>query len=146
MKKHIKAHEEKMSWQTRLRKTHAEEFLARPNLQCSASTTRCSASLHMGLGSTGLDAHKAWAIFCQIEPQEMGTDGHCTVRLRTWGRNISPPATSLSPHSTSKHQTNCAQQRGKSNRKSGPTYSMLNITHVNTHTHTHTLLSLLLLD
>ena len=31
VKKRIKAHEEKMSWQTRSRKTHAEEFLARPN-------------------------------------------------------------------------------------------------------------------
>jgi len=31
VKKHIKAHEEKMSWQTRSRKTHTEEFLARPN-------------------------------------------------------------------------------------------------------------------
>jgi len=31
VKKRIKAHEEKMSWQTRTRKTHAEEFLARPN-------------------------------------------------------------------------------------------------------------------
>ena len=28
VKKRIKAHEEKMSWQTRSRKTHAEEFLA----------------------------------------------------------------------------------------------------------------------
>jgi len=31
VEKRIKAHEEKMSWQTRSRKTHAEEFLARPN-------------------------------------------------------------------------------------------------------------------
>jgi len=31
VKKRIKVHEEKMSWQTRSRKTHAEEFLARPN-------------------------------------------------------------------------------------------------------------------
>jgi len=31
LKKCIKAHEEKMSWQTRSRKTHAEEFLARQN-------------------------------------------------------------------------------------------------------------------
>jgi len=31
VKKHIKVHEEMMSWQTRLRKTHAEEFLVRPN-------------------------------------------------------------------------------------------------------------------
>ena len=77
----------------------------------------------MGLGSTGLDAQPhAGAISCQIEPQEMGTDGHCTVRLRTWGRNISPPATSLPPYSSPKHETNCAQQRGKSNRKSGATH------------------------
>ena len=64
----------------------------------------------------------AGAIFCQIKPQEIGTDGHCTVRLRTWGRNISTPATSLPPCSSSKHETNCAQQRGKSNRKTGPTH------------------------
>ena len=51
------------------------------------------------------------------KPQEMGTDGHCTVRLRTWARNISPPATSLPPYSSSKHETNCAQQRGKSKPK-----------------------------
>ena len=31
VKKRIKAHEEKMSWQTRSRKNHAEEFLARSN-------------------------------------------------------------------------------------------------------------------
>ena len=31
VKKRIKAHEEKMSWQARSQKTHAEEFLARPN-------------------------------------------------------------------------------------------------------------------
>ena len=31
VKKPIEAHEEKISWQTRSRKTHAEEFLARPN-------------------------------------------------------------------------------------------------------------------
>jgi len=31
VKKRIKEHEEKMSWQTRSRKTHAEEFLARLN-------------------------------------------------------------------------------------------------------------------
>ena len=31
VKKRIKAHEEKMAWQMRSRKTHAEEFLARPN-------------------------------------------------------------------------------------------------------------------
>ena len=31
VKKRIKAHEEKMSWQTRSRKNHAEKFLARPN-------------------------------------------------------------------------------------------------------------------
>ena len=31
VKKCIKAHKEKMSWQTRTRKTHAEKFLARPN-------------------------------------------------------------------------------------------------------------------
>ena len=31
VKKCIKAHEEKMSWQTRSQKTHAEEFLAKPN-------------------------------------------------------------------------------------------------------------------
>jgi len=31
VKKRIKAHEEKMSWQTRSQKTHAEEFLARPH-------------------------------------------------------------------------------------------------------------------
>jgi len=68
----------------------------------------------MGLGSTRLDAQPhAGAISCQIEPQEMGTDGHCTVRLRTWGRIISPPATSLPPYSSSKHETNCAQQRAK---------------------------------
>jgi len=77
----------------------------------------------MGLGSTGLDAQPhAGAISCQIEPQEMGTDGHCTVQLRTWGRNISPPAPSLPSYSLSKHETNCAQQRGKSNRKSGATH------------------------
>jgi len=94
VKKRIKAHEDKMSSQFRSRKAHAEEFLARPN------AARPSASLHMGLGSTGRDAHPhAGAIFCQIEPQEMGTDGHCTVRLQTWARNISPPATSLSPYS-----------------------------------------------
>ena len=51
----------------------------------------------MGLGSTGLDAQPhAGAISCQIEPQEMGTDAHCTVRLRTWGRNISPRRRQLS--------------------------------------------------
>jgi len=65
----------------------------------------------MGLGSTGLDAQPyAGAISCQIEPQEIRTDSHCTVRLRTWGRNTSPPATSLSPFSSSKHETKCAQQ------------------------------------
>ena len=31
VKKRIKAHEEKMSWQTRSQKTHAKEILARPN-------------------------------------------------------------------------------------------------------------------
>ena len=31
VKKRIKTHEEKMLWQTRSRKTHNEEFLARPN-------------------------------------------------------------------------------------------------------------------
>jgi len=31
VKKHIKEHEETMSWQTRSRKIHVEEFLARPN-------------------------------------------------------------------------------------------------------------------
>jgi len=31
VKKCMKAHEEKMSWKTRSRKTHSEEFLARPN-------------------------------------------------------------------------------------------------------------------
>jgi len=31
VKKRIKVHEEKMSWQTRSQKTHAEEFLTRPN-------------------------------------------------------------------------------------------------------------------
>ena len=31
VQKRIKAHEEKMSWQTTSRKTHAEEFVARPN-------------------------------------------------------------------------------------------------------------------
>ena len=67
----------------------------------------------MGLDSTGLNAQPhAWAISCQIEPREMGTSGmgtsgHCTVRLRTGGRNISPPATSLPPYSSSKHETNC---------------------------------------
>jgi len=29
----------------------------------------------------------------------MGTDGHCTVQLQTWGQNISPPATLLPPYS-----------------------------------------------
>ena len=71
---------------------------------------------HMGLGSTSLDAQiHAGTIFCQIELQEMGTHGYCIVRLRTWGRNISPPATSLPPYSSSKQQTNCARQRGKRN-------------------------------
>jgi len=61
----------------------------------------------MRLSSTGLDAEPhAGTISCQIEPQEMGTDSHCTVRLQTWGRNISPPATSLPPYSSSKHETN----------------------------------------
>ena len=31
VKKRIRAHEEKVTWQTRSRKSHAEEFLARPN-------------------------------------------------------------------------------------------------------------------
>jgi len=31
VKKRIKAHEGKMSWQTRSQKTHTEEFFARPN-------------------------------------------------------------------------------------------------------------------
>jgi len=77
----------------------------------------------MGLDSTGLDAQPhAGAIFCQIKPQEMETDSHCTVRLRTWEQNISPPVTSLPPYSLFKHETNCAQQRGQSSRKSGETY------------------------
>jgi len=54
----------------------------------------------MGLGSTGLDAQPhARTISCQMEPPEMGTDGHCTVQLQTWGQNISPPATLLPPYS-----------------------------------------------
>jgi len=32
VKKRIQGHEEKMSWQTRSRKTNTEEFLARPNV------------------------------------------------------------------------------------------------------------------
>jgi len=72
VKKHIKAREEKMPWQTRSRKTHAKGFLARHN--AARPTARCSALLHMGLGSTGLDAQPhARAISCQIESQEMGT-------------------------------------------------------------------------
>jgi len=54
--------------------------------ECSASTARCSALLLMGLGITSLrlDAeHRARAISCQIEPQEMMTHGLCKVRLRT---------------------------------------------------------------
>ena len=78
--------------------------------ECSASTARCSDSLHMVLG-TGLDAQPhTRAISCQIEPRsashwsnllsnrETGTDGHSTVRLRTWGRNISAPVISLPPY------------------------------------------------
>jgi len=87
-------------------------------VKCSASTARCSASLHMGLGSHGPGCSASRrCISCQIEPQEMGTHGYFTVRLWTRGWNIFPPATSLPPYSSSKHETNC----GKSNWKSGET-------------------------
>ena len=70
LKKRIKTHEEKMAWQMSSRKIHAKEFLA----ECSASTERYSALLHMGLGSMSLDAQPhSGAISCQIESQEMGT-------------------------------------------------------------------------
>jgi len=52
----------------------------------------------------------------------MGTHGYCTVRLRTKGLFFFLPATTLPPYSSSKNETNCVQQRGKSNWKSGKTY------------------------
>ena len=62
-----------MSWQTRSRKTHAEEFLARPN------TAR--PQLGVALRSIWDWAVRAWMLsltpgqsICQIEPQEMGAD------------------------------------------------------------------------
>jgi len=77
---------------------------------------KCSASLHMGLSSTSLDAQPhAGAITYPIKPHEMRTHGYCTVRLRTQGRNISSSATWLPPQSSSKHGINCAQQHGKKN-------------------------------
>jgi len=71
VKKHIKAREEKMPWQTRSRKTHAEGFLARPS--AARPTARCSALLHMGLGST------AWMLSL--------TPGQSPVKLnlKKWG-------------------------------------------------------------
>jgi len=90
--------------------------------ECSASTAWCSALLHMGSGSTSLDAESYdSAVSYQIKPQNMVTHCYRKVKLRTWGRNIFPLATSLPFHSLSNHETSRAQQRSKSNRKSGET-------------------------
>jgi len=127
VKKCIKVHEEKMSWQTRSRKTHAEEFLVRPNAGCPQLCVALCFIWDWAVRTWMLSLAPG-AISCQIEPHEIGTDSHCTMRLWTWGRNTSPPATSLSPYSSSKHETNCAQQRGKNNRKSGETYQSRDMT------------------
>ena len=115
----IKAHEDKISWQTRSRKTHAEEFLARSNA--------ARPQLGVALRSLWEWAVRAWMSASRwsnllSNRTSRNGDGHCSVRLRTWGRNIFPPATLLSPYSSSKYESNCAQRRGKSNRKSGDTY------------------------
>ena len=66
VKKRVKAHEEKMSWQTRSRKTYAEEFLARPN------------AAHPQLGVADL-AVRAWMLSL--------TPGQSPVKsnLKKWG-------------------------------------------------------------
>ena len=121
VKKRIKAHEEKMSWQTRSRKTHAEEFLARPN----------AARPQLGVALCSIWDWAVWAWMLSLTP------GQSPVKpnLKKWGLTATAQCdcghgdeTFLYQHlhchlySSSKHETNCAQQGGKSNRKSGTTH------------------------
>jgi len=79
VKKRIKAHEEKMSWQTRSRKTHAEEFLARPNA--------ARPKLGVALRSIWDWAVRAWMLSL--------TPGQSPVKsnLKKWGLTATASAT-----------------------------------------------------
>jgi len=90
VKKRIKAHEEKMSWQTRSRKTHAEEFLARQN----AARPRLGVSLR----SIWDWAVRAWMLSL--------TPGQSPVKsnLKKWGLTATAQCNCGHGDETSLHQ------------------------------------------